>query len=66
MKGTMFVFLRKTIASVFLLIPFIALSLIYLEGGLAGVGMYIAYIISTFLTLYLPYIGIKLLRGESI
>jgi hypothetical protein len=58
--------MKGIIGSVFILIPFIALSLIYLEGGLMGVGMYIAYIISTFLTLYLPYIGIKLLRGKSI
>jgi hypothetical protein len=56
--------MKGIIGSVCILIPFIALSLIYIEGGLMGVGMYISYIISTFLTLYLPYIGIKLLRGK--
>ncbi len=58
--------MKSIIGSVFILIPFIALSLIYLEGGLMGVGMYVAYIISTFLTLYLPYVGIQLLRGKPV
>lgn len=58
--------MRCIIAWCFILIPFIALSLIYLEGGLMGVAMYLAYIVSTFIILKLPLIGIKLLKGESI
>lgn len=58
--------MKSTIGVIFLLIPLVALSLIYLEGGVFGVALYVAYIISTVLTLYLPYVGVKLLRGKSI
>jgi len=58
--------MKSLIAIVFLVLPILAFTLIYIEGGLMGVGMYTAYIISAFLVINLPILGIKLLTSKSI
>jgi hypothetical protein len=55
----------KTIAILLMLLPLVFISMIYYEGGLAGLAMFGLYIFATLCTLVAPFAGLLLYKGSN-
>lgn len=55
----------KSIGIILMVLPLLFITMIFMEGGIAGLAMFGLYIFATFCTLVAPILGILIYRGSD-